>query len=215
MYKCIKCFEYESKLNEHKNRKIPCDKINDFNCKYCNKEFKYESDYLRHKKSKKHINNITIENKIILNESNNKYNKELDNKLNKLTNENKSLKLEINHLQNIIELLKIENNELKSKNKLHNELEYIYIIHPIYCINTNIYKIGRSNNVINRHRQYPKGSELLFTITCHNSKLVEQNILNYLKTNDNYIQVKKYGNEYFQCNLDILINDIHNIINNN
>jgi hypothetical protein len=48
-----------------------------------------------------------------------------------------------------------------------------------------------------------------------NSKLLEQNILNFLKENDKYIQVKKYGNEYFQCNLDMLINDIHNIINEN
>jgi hypothetical protein len=70
-----------------------------------------------------------------------------------------------------------------------------------------------ANNIINRHKQYLKGSELLFTITCKNSKLLEQNILNFLKENDKYIQVKTHGNEYFQCNLEILINDIYNIVN--
>ena len=61
MYKCFKCnklFQYESKLNEHKNRKTECNKNNNFNCNYCNKDFKYKSDYLRHEKTKKHIINV-------------------------------------------------------------------------------------------------------------------------------------------------------------
>ncbi len=91
-------------------------------------------------------------------------------------NTNVELKNIILKLQNEISILKLENLELKSNNKLHNKLEYIYIIHPIQCINLNIYKIGRTSNIINRFKQYPKGSELLFTIPCNNSKLLEQKI---------------------------------------
>ena len=134
-----------------------------------------------------------------------------DNIIKELTNKKDNI---IKELTNKIKLLEIENNELKCKNKIHHNIEYIYIIHPIQCINTNIYKIGRSNNIINRHKQYPKGSELLFSISCKKSKILEQNILNFLKDNSNYIQIKKYGNEYFQCNLEMLINDIHNIVQN-
>jgi hypothetical protein len=127
-------------------------------------------------------------------------------------NTNVELKNIILKLQNEISILKLENLELKSNNKLHNKLEYIYIIHPIQCINLNIYKIGRTSNIINRFKQYPKGSELLFTIPCNNSKLLEQKILNYCKNNIKYEQIKKYGNEYFKCNINLLITDIQNLI---
>jgi hypothetical protein len=62
MYKCNKChkeFKYESKLNEHNNRKKSCIN-NNYNCNICKSDFKYQSDYLRHEKTKKHINNISI-----------------------------------------------------------------------------------------------------------------------------------------------------------
>jgi len=63
MYKCNKChkeFQYESKLNEHNNRKKSCISNNNYNCNICKSDFKYQSDYLRHEKTKKHINNISI-----------------------------------------------------------------------------------------------------------------------------------------------------------
>jgi hypothetical protein len=36
---------------------------------------------------------------------------------------------------------------------------------------------------------------------------------NYLSNNDNYINSKEHGSEYFQCNLNNLKNDISKIIN--
>jgi len=39
--------------------------------------------------------------------------------------------------------------------------------------------------------------------------------LNYLKQNVEYNQAKEYGIEYFQCDLNMLINDIQNLINKN
>ena len=61
-YKCQKCnkeFQYESKLKEHQNRKIPCNSPKkEYNCDLCNVKFKWPADQLRHEKTKKHINNI-------------------------------------------------------------------------------------------------------------------------------------------------------------
>jgi hypothetical protein len=44
---------------------------------------------------------------------------------------------------------------------------------------------------------------------------METIILDYLKSNNSYIQTKEYGNEYFICDLNTLINDIHILVNNN
>jgi hypothetical protein len=42
--------------------------------------------------------------------------------------------------------------------------------------------------------------------------LLESEILNYLRNDNNYINAKDYGLEYFQCNLENLKNDISKII---
>ena len=64
MYKCLKCnkeFKYESKLNEHKKRKIPCDATKvKYECIVCKVNFKCNTEKIRHEKTKKHINNLTI-----------------------------------------------------------------------------------------------------------------------------------------------------------
>ena len=63
-YKCNKCnkeFKYESKLLEHKNRKISCDKGKEIlKCNLCNITFSRPAHKIIHEKTKKHINNITI-----------------------------------------------------------------------------------------------------------------------------------------------------------
>jgi hypothetical protein len=62
MYKCFKCnkeFKYESKLNEHKNRKTDC-RINktQLKCIICNVDFQRPAEQKRHEKTKKHIYNV-------------------------------------------------------------------------------------------------------------------------------------------------------------
>ena len=102
-------------------------------------------------------------------------------------------------------------------NKDINNTDYIYIIHERTFVktNANIYKIGKTKNIKNRLNGYNKGSKLLFTIPCNDCSRMETIILNYLKSNNNYIQAKEYGNEYFICDLNILINDIHTLVKNN
>ena len=62
MYKCQKCnkeFKHESKLNEHKNRKTPCNANKpNLDCELCKVHFKCKTEKDRHEKTKKHIINI-------------------------------------------------------------------------------------------------------------------------------------------------------------
>ena len=64
MYKCHKCnkeFNFESKLNEHKNRKTPCNESKkEYKCDACNVNFVRPAEQRRHENTKKHINNITM-----------------------------------------------------------------------------------------------------------------------------------------------------------
>jgi uncharacterized C2H2 Zn-finger protein len=221
MYKCLKCskvFKYESELIRHKNRKIACNAPKkEYKCSICNILFLCPAEQKRHEKTKKHITNYNKYFSIEKRKSN--INLEIDKNNKILELENKIKKLEIDKNNKILELenkinnLEIENQYLKNNTKIHKSNEYIYIIHPAQCINMNIYKIGRTKNIINRVKQYPKGSELLFTITCKNSRLIESKILNYLRDNKNYINAKEHGLEYFQCNLENLKCDIQKIIN--
>jgi hypothetical protein len=62
---CLECkkeFKYESKLIEHKKRKIPCNKLKEnLKCDLCNINFVRSSHKLIHEKTKKHINNVEIQ----------------------------------------------------------------------------------------------------------------------------------------------------------
>lgn len=66
MHKCIKCnkeFPTPSKLQNHINRKNPCNKIkNNLQCNLCNVNFKCDTEKIRHEKTKKHITNYNIYN---------------------------------------------------------------------------------------------------------------------------------------------------------
>jgi hypothetical protein len=65
MYNCNKCnkgFKFDSELNRHKNRKIPCDaQKKEYKCEICKVNFKCPTEQQRHIESKKHIANNNIE----------------------------------------------------------------------------------------------------------------------------------------------------------
>ena len=66
MFKCLKCnkeFKYESKLNEHNKRKIPCNTPKkEYKCNICKLQFKCPYDQNKHEKTQKHITNYNIYN---------------------------------------------------------------------------------------------------------------------------------------------------------
>jgi len=115
VYKCIKCqkeFDCRSKLLRHENNKNPCIKEkNKHNCNICNTNFRWKSEYLKHKKTKKHI--ININNNININNS-------IDN----------SIENNINNIFNIqfpLYTFKNSNLDLINENSIYNML-HDYII---------------------------------------------------------------------------------------
>ena len=239
MYKCSNCskgFKYESDYIRHKNRKTLCNKIkNNYECNLCSVKFKYKSKFLEHEKTDKHIKNYNNYNSNIITEDKIDYKLKYEQLLQQFTilnNEKLNADKRIQELETKIIILNNDNinsnkkiQELETKfklletisNKDINNTDYIYIIHERTFVktNANIYKIGKTKNIKNRLNGYNKGSQLLYTIPCNDCSRMETIILNYLKSNNNYIQAKEYVNEYFICDLNILINDIHTLVKNN
>ena len=91
-------------------------------------------------------------------------------------------------------------------------MEGVYIIHTREFINANlpIYKLGRSNNLSNRVKQYPNGSNIMCIMHCSNSILCEKNLIElFIKI---FIRKKNYGNEYFEGDIDEMIFTIFNYL---
>jgi hypothetical protein len=88
---------------------------------------------------------------------------------------------------------------------------YIYIIKLREHINTNesIYKIGKTEDIIRRFKQYPKESKLLYTICTENMDETETILKNQLHS---YLR-SDLGSEYFECNINIIKNIIDENIN--
>lgn len=183
----------------------------EYKCDLCNVKFVSPAQEKIHFKTEKHINNNKLNN--------------IDK--NKTEIENDNLKLEVLHLNekikdlenknqliiNKLQHLETENQNLKNNQKLHINHETIYIIHCAQHINTNVYKVGRTNNILRRYKEYPKGSDLLYTFRCRNSKIIESKILNYLNNNNIFKKMECYGNEYFQCDLNYLKDAVMQFIN--
>jgi len=86
--------------------------------------------------------------------------------------------------------------------------EGLYLIHIRECVmkNSNIYKIGRSNNLANRIYQYPNSSIVYLLIECPDSKKHESELINLFTSK--YKLKKFYGNEYFEGELESMKQDI-------
>jgi hypothetical protein len=100
MYKCQKCnkeFKHESKLNEHKNRKTPCNANKpNLDCELCKVHFKCKTEKDRHENTKKHI--INIQNSTV----NNSFNHSFNNIINLTLNVNSFKKTDSSHIRRTI-----------------------------------------------------------------------------------------------------------------
>jgi hypothetical protein len=86
--------------------------------------------------------------------------------------------------------------------------EGIYLIQErefIKC-NENVYTLGRSHNLGERIKYYPKESKLLLIILCKDSISVEKELIKILTKKFKLCSV--YGSEYFQGNLNSIIKNI-------
>ena len=92
--------------------------------------------------------------------------------------------------------------------------EGVYLLHTREFISTNvpIFKLGRSNHLDNRVKQYPNGSKILLMIACKHSKFCENNLKKLFKSK--FIQKSYYGSEYFEGNYIDMIKEICDYINN-
>jgi hypothetical protein len=95
------------------------------------------------------------------------------------------------------------------------ETQYIYLFHLREFIksNENIYKIGKTKqNNNNRLKQYPKGSILLHQTICVNCDETEKELIKIFK--NKFKHCKDIGNEYFQGNYNLMIDEINKYITN-
>jgi hypothetical protein len=93
---------------------------------------------------------------------------------------------------------------------------YIYLLQEreFVNINSNIFKVGMTTKLNHeRFNQYPKGSKLLFQIICNDCKNIEKIILK--KFREKFNQQLDIGNEYFEGDYKIMIDDIYSIVKNN
>jgi len=93
---------------------------------------------------------------------------------------------------------------------------YIYLLQEreFVNINSNIFKVGMTTKLNHeRFNQYPKGSKLLFQIICNDCKNIEKIILKKFK--EKFNQQLAIGNEYFEGDYKIMIDDIYSIVKNN
>lgn len=90
---------------------------------------------------------------------------------------------------------------------------FIYLINSreFNNIKEPTYKIGRSNDIHRRYKEYPKDSILLYSCVVNNEIKLEKLIIKQFKID--FIQKKEYGNEYFKGDHTKMIKIINNIIN--
>jgi len=92
--------------------------------------------------------------------------------------------------------------------------EGLYLLRKQEFIQNNqyIYKIGRSNKILNRMHNYSNGSVIYLLISCNNSVLHEKKILEMFR-NKYKIQLY-YGSEYFLGSVNNMKEDMINYISN-
>lgn len=100
---------------------------------------------------------------------------------------------------------------METDNEIEIKTEGIYIIYMREFIlkNKNIYKIGRSNDIENKLRNYPKGSRIMFATSCNNSIKYEKDLIKIFKTK--FISTK-FGKRYFKGDVDDMKDIIYNYL---
>lgn len=105
--------------------------------------------------------------------------------------------------------------ENEKKDELKIMLNYVYLIREreFVRLNETTYKIGKTQNEPNtRLSGYPKKSEVYLFVSVENCNEIEIKIINTFK--NLFVHKQEYGNEYFNGDVDLMINTIISIRNN-
>jgi len=87
--------------------------------------------------------------------------------------------------------------------KPHRQSVYLLIEREFLVLKKNVFKIGRSENVSNRAKQYPNGSQLLVVLPCIDCKVSEKRLKDMFEKN--FIHRSDIGSEYFEGTPDVMI----------
>jgi len=79
----------------------------------------------------------------------------------------------------------------------------IYIMHLREFLETNVYKIGRTRELLARTTGYPKGSKILYACVVNDPLESENQIKNLFAKR--FVQRTDYGSEYFEGDLSTMI----------
>jgi hypothetical protein len=102
-----------------------------------------------------------------------------------------------------------------SNNNMNFQGEYVYVIEEREFVKSGeqVYKVGRSANILKRMAQYPNGSQVRMVINVNDSVKAEQEILSQLKKYGDITHRKDIGAEYFQGHLCFIINTMSQVAN--
>jgi hypothetical protein len=208
MFKCNKCnkkFKYESKLKEHKNRKIPCNKKKEeIKCEVCDMIFDRPNHKIKHEQTIKHKYNIQ---NLTINGNNNHVGDKINNIINLTLNVKSFKNTDFTYLY-------------KSLIKDAGDEEYIKIINKKYiCIQEKIKELFNSAIKIleqlhfNLHMSDNHNCKILLVFPGINKKVYEYLILE-IDTDTNDMKWKSLKYEEFLVEIINHFTKMNDIVQN-
>jgi hypothetical protein len=194
---CDKTFICKSKLNEHKNRKNPCNKVKESNkCDLCSIEFPCLAKLERHNKTKRHIN--------IVNQYIN------DNRVTDIKTENietENINQNELKLREEIELLKKDKEILENTIKNNEIIKYKTKEENINNIEDNELQLKQIFDEITTHKSL-NNINLSLIIKCYYQLLTIQELLFVINYNVNNLYIDKFWNNIEDDKWIYLDNDL-------
>ena len=181
---CQKVFEFPYLLERHKNRKKPCNIINNkFDCKLCNISFDHKSRLDTHNNSKKHINNYNIQ---IANTINNTTNYNIHNHITVVRGFSET-NIDVINLSDFIKLLAYNNKLDYYINLFNSDPDDIYydsvFIEHVFKLFINIFEKLNFNLAFTENHNCN-----IFSFTKSSTNFIEYQLLEIDNANKNYFK---------------------------
>lgn len=214
---CQKVFEFPYLLERHKNRKKPCNIINNkFDCKLCNISFDHKSRLDTHNNSKKHINNYNIQ---IANTINNTTNYNIHNHITVVRGFSET-NINVINLSDFIKLLAYNNKLDYYINLFNSDPDDIYydsvFIEHVFKLFINIFEKLNFNLAFTENHNCN-----IFSFAKSSTNFIEYQLLEIDNANKNYFKkcidyklfIEEFLNLMKKINLKFNNSDFNFIIN--